>query len=48
MRSILIAMLLLITVIVIYQAVAAGETGMNRQVHEAGKAVSDHIRSMSP
>ncbi|WP_156889522.1 hypothetical protein [Paenibacillus harenae] len=48
MRSILITLLLLVTVILLYLEIAEGDTGMNRQVNEAGRAVSDHIRSMSP
>lgn len=48
MRGILISMLLLITVLLLYQFVAEGETGMNNQTERAGGAISDHIRGMSP
>ncbi|MCA0756775.1 hypothetical protein KP806_17090 [Paenibacillus sp. N4] len=48
MRAILTAMLLLITVIVIYGSVAEGEDGMKRQINGAGGSVSTHIRGMSP
>lgn len=48
MRGILISMLLLITVLILYQMVAKGDDGMNEQTQRAGGAVSDHIRGMSP
>ncbi|MEV5030423.1 hypothetical protein [Paenibacillus sp. LPE1-1-1.1] len=48
MRGILISMLLLVTVLICYQAVAEGDTGMKRQMDGAGSSVSTHIRSMSP
>lgn len=48
MRGILVSMLLLITVVLMVQAIAEGETGMKQQIHGAGGAVSSHIRGMSP
>lgn len=48
MRAILITTLLLISVVLIYTAVASGDTGMKRQITGAGGAISDHIRQMSP
>ncbi|RCW44157.1 hypothetical protein DFP97_11220 [Paenibacillus prosopidis] len=48
MRGILVSMLLLITVIFLYQAVAEGDAGMKRQIQGAGGTVSEHIRGMSP
>lgn len=48
MRNILISMLLLVTVIILYQAVAEGDGGMKRQLDGAGGSVGSHIRGMSP
>lgn len=48
MRTILVTLLLLITAVVIYAAVAEGEGGMNRQVQRTGGVMSDYIRKMSP
>ncbi|CAM4187803.1 hypothetical protein L1N85_11505 [Paenibacillus alkaliterrae] len=48
MRGILAAMLLLITVMVLYQSIAEGDSGMKQQIHGAGGSVSTHIRGMSP
>ncbi|NIK80513.1 hypothetical protein FHS15_005703 [Paenibacillus castaneae] len=48
MRGILVSMLLLITVLLLYQAIAEGGTGMKHNIHEAGVSVSGHIRGMSP
>ncbi|WP_155971868.1 hypothetical protein [Paenibacillus sp. Soil522] len=48
MRGILVSMLLLVTVIILYQAVAEGDGGMKRQLDGAGGSVSSHIRGMSP
>ncbi|MDQ8738906.1 hypothetical protein [Paenibacillus sp. LHD-38] len=48
MRGILISMLLLITVLICYQAFAEGDTGLKRQMDGAGSSISTHIRGMSP
>lgn len=48
MRALLVCMLLLVTVMMIYSAVAMGEDGMRSQTNEAGASVSDYIRGMSP
>ncbi|MGO4183906.1 hypothetical protein AB4Z45_30845 [Paenibacillus sp. MCAF9] len=48
MRSILVSMLLLIAVIICYQAVADGDKGMKKQIDGAGSSISSHIREMSP
>lgn len=47
MRGILVSMLL-VTVLILYQAVAEGDGGMKRQLDGAGGSVSSHIRGMSP
>lgn len=41
-------MLLLITVIILYQAVAGGDAGIKQQIDGAGGSVSDRIRGISP
>jgi len=48
LRSLLITMLLLITVVVVYQAVVEGTGGMKAHIAGAGKSMSEHIRSMDP
>ncbi|WP_179090196.1 hypothetical protein MHI37_06155 [Paenibacillus sp. FSL H8-0548] len=48
MRGILVSMLLLVTVILLYQAVAEGDEGMKKQIDGAGSSISSHIRGMSP
>lgn len=48
MRGILISMLLLITVLLLYQAFAEGDEGMNQHINEAGGSISDHIKGMTP
>ncbi|WP_424768840.1 hypothetical protein [Paenibacillus sp. sgz302251] len=48
MRAILVSTLLLITVIILYQAVAEGDAGMKGQINGAGSAIREHIRGMSP
>ncbi|MDQ6422836.1 hypothetical protein RB620_25750 [Paenibacillus sp. LHD-117] len=48
MRALLMSMLLLLTVLLIYTAVAEGEGGMKRQTNEAGASISDYIKGMSP
>lgn len=48
MRGILVSMLLLITVIIMYEAVAEGDGGMKRQIDGAGGSIGSHIRGMSP
>jgi hypothetical protein len=48
MRGILISMLLLVTVILLYQAVAEGDEGMKKQLDGAGSAIGNHIRGTSP
>jgi hypothetical protein len=48
MRGILISMLLLVTVILLYHAVAEGDEGMKQQMDGAGSSISGHIRGMSP
>jgi hypothetical protein len=48
MRAILISTLLLITAVLVYTAIAEGDSGMKSQVNGAGEAISDHIRQMSP
>jgi hypothetical protein len=48
LRSLLISMLLLVTVVLIYSAVAEGEDGMKSTTDEAGYSIGDYIRGMSP
>ncbi|GBG11824.1 hypothetical protein PAT3040_06672 [Paenibacillus agaridevorans] len=48
MRALLLSMLLLVTVLLVYSAVAEGEDGMRSQTNEAGASISDYIRGMSP
>lgn len=48
MRSILTSVLLIITVILIYTAVAEGEGGMKDGVNRTGGAISDYVKGMSP
>ncbi|WP_157265781.1 MULTISPECIES: hypothetical protein [Bacillales] len=48
MRGILVSMLLLITVILLYQSVAEGDGGMKQQIDGAGGSISDHIRGIDP
>lgn len=48
MRALLVCMLLLVTVMIVYSSVALGEDGIRMQTDEAGAAVGDYIRGMSP
>ncbi len=48
MRALLVAMLLLVTVMLLYQGIAEGDEGMHGQLDHAGHSVSGHIRGMSP
>ncbi|MDF2836565.1 MAG: hypothetical protein K0Q63_2205 [Paenibacillus sp.] len=48
MRALLVCMLLLVTVMIVYSAVALGEDGMRARTDEAGASVGDYIRGMSP
>jgi hypothetical protein len=48
MRALLLSMLLLVTVLLVYSAVAEGEDGMRSQTNKAGASISDYIRGMSP
>ena len=48
MRAILTTVLLIITVILIYTAVADGDTGMKQGLIRTGGAMSDYVRGMSP
>jgi hypothetical protein len=48
MRGILVSILLLITVIILYQAVAEGDEGMKQQINGAGGSISNHIRGIDP
>ncbi|WP_165279974.1 hypothetical protein [Paenibacillus protaetiae] len=48
MRGLLVTVLLLITVIAIYNSVAEGDHGMKQQVKGTGEAVGSYIRRMNP
>jgi hypothetical protein len=48
MRGILVSLLLIITVIILYHAVAEGDGGMKQQIEGAGSSISSHIRGISP
>ncbi|WP_161807556.1 hypothetical protein [Bacillus sp. FJAT-28004] len=48
MRGILVSMLLLVAVMICYQAVAEGDEGMKKQIDGAGSSISSHIREMNP
>jgi hypothetical protein len=48
MRSILMTILLLLTVIVIYEQVVEGEEGTNKQLQHSGDHIRDSIQRMSP
>lgn len=48
MRSLLAAILLLVTIVMIYSGVAEGEQGMKKQLERSGDATSSYIRTMSP
>ena len=48
MRAILASLLLLIMAVLIYHSVAEGESGMKSEVNHSGRAISEHVRSMSP
>ncbi|WP_162848528.1 hypothetical protein [Paenibacillus nanensis] len=48
MRAILTSVLLIITVLLIYTAVAEGEGGMKDGVNRTGGAISDYVKGMSP
>ncbi|WP_341279282.1 hypothetical protein [Paenibacillus sp. FSL H8-0537] len=48
MRSLLAAILLLVTMVMIYSGIAEGDQGMNKQLERSGDATSSYIRTMSP
>jgi len=48
MRTLLITMLLLITVVFLYQTLIAGDSGMGANINGAGESISEHIRRMGP
>ncbi|WP_338552805.1 hypothetical protein [Paenibacillus sp. KS-LC4] len=48
MRSLLAAILLLITIVMLYSGIAEGDQGMNKQLERSGHATSSYIRTMSP
>ncbi|CAM3324161.1 MULTISPECIES: hypothetical protein [Paenibacillus] len=48
MRSLLISMLLLVTVILLYTGITGGDDGTKRQVERSGSAIGAYIRQMSP
>ncbi|MFF2483268.1 hypothetical protein [Paenibacillus sp. NPDC058071] len=48
MRSILMTVLLLVTVIAIYNEVTEGEGGMKAGIRQSGDAIGSRIRQMSP
>ncbi|MBD3921408.1 hypothetical protein H8B09_21745 [Paenibacillus sp. PR3] len=48
MRAILMTVLLLLTVILIYEQVVKGEDGTNNQLEQSGSHIRDSIQRMSP
>lgn len=48
MRQLLVTILLLITVIALYESVAEGDEGLNARVRGAGEAVHGYLEGMSP
>ncbi len=48
MRTLLAAILLLVTIVMIYSGVAEGDQGMKKQLERSGDATSSYIRNMSP
>lgn len=48
MRSLLLSMLLIVTVIAIYTAIAEGDDGMKQRIYDSEEAVASYIRRMSP
>lgn len=48
MRSLLAAILLLVTIVMIYSGAAEGDQGMKKQLERSGDATSSYIRTMSP
>ncbi|MFD1954257.1 hypothetical protein ACFSL6_08725 [Paenibacillus thailandensis] len=46
MRSLLAAVLLLVTVLILYEGVAKGDEGLNGRVKDAGEAVHSYIKGM--
>jgi hypothetical protein len=48
MRSILMALLLLVTAIVLYTAIAEGDSGTLAVLEQSGGAMSDSIRRLDP
>ncbi|WP_156739735.1 hypothetical protein [Paenibacillus oryzae] len=48
MRSLLITLMLIITVVLVYAAAAEGDSGLKNGVSRSGGAMSQHIREMSP
>lgn len=48
MRSMLITLMLIITVVLVYAAAAEGDGGLKNGVSRSGGAMSQHIREMSP
>lgn len=48
MRSILMTLLLIVTAILVYTAVAEGDEGLNESVSRTGGAMGEYIKGMSP
>ncbi|WP_165867438.1 hypothetical protein [Paenibacillus pinisoli] len=48
MRAILMTLLLIITAVVVYTAVAEGEGGLNESVSRSGVVMREYIKGMSP
>jgi|GEM_PF-1448346 hypothetical protein len=48
LRSLLITLMLIITVVLVYAAAAEGDGGLKNGVSRSGGAMSQHIREMSP
>ncbi|MFD0962002.1 hypothetical protein [Paenibacillus chungangensis] len=48
MRSLLISLLLIITVVIVFTAVVEGDEGMKRQLHKSGDAMGEYIRGTNP
>lgn len=48
MRAILISLLLIITAVLVYAAVAEGDNGMKSGLNRTGGAMSEYIKGMSP
>ncbi|MFF2890458.1 hypothetical protein [Paenibacillus sp. NPDC057967] len=48
MRAILMTLLLIITAVVVYTAVAEGDDGLNKGVSRTGDAMGEYLKGMSP